>query len=764
MATTRQQRQAPPTGRRTGRRLVLTLLVLVGCAWLTTLVMLLVQLSCLTAVLAAALAARRSTGRLRAAWILIALAVGAWSAARAGSWQFAATAATLAATVGVCTLTSRTGGVIVRDLVDALILALGLVAIWPTVMPRFSSLEAGHHPGGFGHADLLADIALLCLAALATARTARRMGPELLAGTGAGALAVTDIAMHLLTPQPATIQTAALVWSGGIALLAVAAWRLPQPADQSDQLEQAAGVDGGQHSAWGSMYALPYAPLAAALVVAIVQWLHGTTLTSTTILLLLAASITLRENRRLAEAVAEGRLTLRQQALQDPVTGLGNRALFTRQLCQAMARRAETEQALAVLLCDVDAFKSVNDGMGQAFGDRVLAEVAARLRRALPESTALARLGGDEFAVLIEQLDPVEAAASAGAIGRHLQGELAADCTIDGVQVSLGVSVGMALVWPGQQPVAADEVLSRADIAMHTAKRAVRRNPVIHTDGLALPDAQDWWVRPAFESALRSGAVVPHYQPLIDLGTSRPMAFEALARWSDGGRLTQPGVFLPVAARAGLLPELMAQILRAAARDLAHWRQDPRQAHLRVAVNISPSQILDPAFPALTRQVLKQTGLAPDGLVLEITEESVLDDLDGAAQVVTSLAELGVRVWLDDFGAGYSSLSLLHRLPLEAVKLDKCLVQTIDDDPHLRRLVGGLIALSHDLGLDVIAEGIQRSGQAEVLRQLGCSLGQGFLFGPAVPQPEARALLRRPSLHSAAPTLVPAARRATPGR
>jgi EAL domain-containing protein (putative c-di-GMP-specific phosphodiesterase class I) len=247
------------------------------------------------------------------------------------------------------------------------------------------------------------------------------------------------------------------------------------------------------------------------------------------------------------------------------------------------------------------------------------------------------------------------------------------------------------------------------------------------------PNGPDRDLCPELDRALREGDVVAYYQPIVELDTGTLRTVETLARWPRPSGLTLPEVFLPVVARAGLLPLLTEHMLRVGAGQLARWRAQGRGGQLRVAVNVPPLLIVDPGFVDLVQTVLAEVGLPPDGLLLEITEEAIPGGLDAATRVVAALRETGIQVALDDVGAGCSSLAVLHRLPVDAVKLDKCLVHEVDTDPHLRRLVGGLVSLSRDLGLTVVAEGIQREGQAQVLRDLGCALGQGYLFGTPVP-------------------------------
>lgn len=706
------------------------------------------------------------------AWMGLAL-LSCWAPLPPGSLLTATSA--LLTVAAVVLIGDKTVRMRLCDAFDSFILALGLVAIWSTLhagrllpVPADVSVSASLCQVGC--------IALLAVAGLTALRDRSR--PLVLLAVAAALLAVGDLPHvayaaaqglpvegRLAAASAATSALGYLVlsWSA----LAARSRAAPQHAAPAQAVaDPLVGITQRSHH----LYALPYLPLAAAIGTAIVQHSLGASPTSTTVSLLLAATaltlarqyLTLRDNRQLADAVLAGRSDLHRQSRQDPVTGLANRVVFTSTLAHAMARQGDNGRSLAVVVCDVDGFRSLNDALGQAVGDRLLAEVATRITETVGmvgvgctgSVCTVARLGDDEFAVLLDDLHAADGACRAMTLAATLHDRLATTSVIDGVQVSLGVAVGVAVVHAHQPQARADEVLGKADVALHLAKRTVRRRPVLHHDGMSLPDERDWLLRPAFDQALRSGAVIPHFQPLVELDSGRIRAFEALARWPQGGQATGPDVFVPVAARAGLLPELATLMLRSATVQLLAWRARPDLSHLQVAVNVAPNQIADPTFPALVDRVLDEVGLPASGLVLEITEESLLDDQDGAARVISALRRLGVTVWLDDFGAGYSSLALLHRLPLQGIKLDKTLVCDIEVEPHLRRLVAGLVSLGGDLGLEVIAEGIQHWAQERTLRHLGCTLGQGFLFAPAATGAECEPLLRRPVLYSGVPRLV----------
>jgi len=234
---------------------------------------------------------------------------------------------------------------------------------------------------------------------------------------------------------------------------------------------------------------------------------------------------------------------------------------------------------------------------------------------------------------------------------------------------------------------------------------------------------------------------VPWFQPVVELAGGRLVGFEALARWTHGGEVLLPDDFLPVAGRAGMMPELTRQMLSRSVHQLLIWRRLPGHEHLTMAVNVPPSLIIDSTFPACVAAVLNAYPLEPGALIVEITEEALLTDLAMAATVAHRLRAMGVRLALDDFGAGYSSLMHLHRLPLDTLKLDRSFVQSVDTDPDGRRLLRGLVTLCRDLDLDVVAEGIERPSQLQALTEMGCRLGQGNLIGRPAPMSSHESLL-----------------------
>jgi diguanylate cyclase len=440
--------------------------------------------------------------------------------------------------------------------------------------------------------------------------------------------------------------------------------------------------------------------------------------------------LTLVDNRRLVEALATREAQLQQQAFHDPLTGLANRALFTERVQAALDRRDREGTMVSVLTCDLDDFKAVNDGLGHAAGDQLLALVARRLLGALRPSDVLARLGGDEFAVLLDDTDDPQA------VGQRIAAALGQPFRLAETTVILRASVG-AVTLDRQDPVGTvEDTLARADVAMYAAKRAGKGRFAVYTPGMTLPETRDLHLRGPLARALAAREVHAHLQPIVSLRDGSVIGYEALARWELDGVAVSPAEFVPVAARSGLMPRLTDLMLDAACREVARWvhGQDLALAfgsgrRPYVAVNVAPSELVDVRLPDRVRAALAAHEIPPQHLAIEITEDALLTDPATAQAVCASLVALGVRLSLDDFGTGYSSLAHLAALPLHTLKIDRGFVAEVDRDGGAERMARALVGLARDLGLELVAEGVERPGQAQVLRRLGCTYGQGYALG-----------------------------------
>jgi diguanylate cyclase (GGDEF)-like protein len=415
-------------------------------------------------------------------------------------------------------------------------------------------------------------------------------------------------------------------------------------------------------------------------------------------------------------------------ASHDQLTGLTNRHGFnaTREAILAMARRDNTE--LAVLGLDLDRFKAVNDTFGHAAGDQLLVLVAHRIREVVRATDVAARLGGDEFAILL----PNTNLAAAEGVARRLLDAIRLPCPIGGQIVRIGVSIGIA-VYPADGDTA-DELLRNADAALFKAKAAGRDT----WRAYASEDGRRQHARMAleldFRTAVAAGQFSLVYQPICDVATGVPVAFEALVRWNHPVRgMIPPAEFIPIAEQTGLIIPLGCWILQTACAEAATWA-----VPVRIGVNLSPAQFQDGDLVSLVKRVLADTGLAPGRLDLEVTEGLLLQDTDEVVKTMNALRAMGVRMVLDDFGTSHSNLSYLRGFPFEVVKIDQSFMRALNTGQQARALVEAILAMARALGLEVIGEGVETPEQLALLRHLQCRLVQGYLLGRPAPARETR--------------------------
>ena len=443
--------------------------------------------------------------------------------------------------------------------------------------------------------------------------------------------------------------------------------------------------------------------------------------------------IGLRENRNLLTGIRRQQAALKHQATHDPLTGLANRARFGAEL----AERLDRHRSAGVLLIDIDDFKMVNDTMGHAVGDRLLREVAERLRRHCAAADLPARLGGDEFAVLLGSDDPAYAEEAAV----RILASLGVPFSVDEHQLLTNASVGLALAGPGDS---ADEVLRNADIAMYAAKAGGKASWARFEPQMRNEMVNHARLGSELRNALIRDELFLLYQPVFDLASGRITGAEALVRWRHPVRgLVPPGDFVPVAEKSGLIVPLGSWVLRTACEQLAAWRAAcGEHAITEINVNVAARQLRDGGFVDEVARVLADTGLAPANLVLEVTESSVLEGRQ-VCDTLQALHELGVRLALDDFGTGQSSLSLVRAFPVDVLKLDKSFVDGISDGSDRGRLaVAAAVAqLAEYLQLSAVAEGIETEAQLARLREMGYRRGQGFLLARPLPADEAGLLM-----------------------
>jgi diguanylate cyclase (GGDEF)-like protein/PAS domain S-box-containing protein len=428
-------------------------------------------------------------------------------------------------------------------------------------------------------------------------------------------------------------------------------------------------------------------------------------------------------------------MQLTHQAFHDELTGLANRALFTDRVAHALAKRERDASTLAVLLLDLDDFKTVNDGLGHAAGDSMLRAVAERLAALVRPGDTTARLGGDEFAMVLVDLPHEQAALHAV---ERIIAVLAQPLVIEGKEVFVQASIGLAFAADG--PVTPEEVLRNADAAMYVVKtdgkgRYAVFQPHMHAAALHRLD-----LRADLQRALDHDEFLLHYQPIVSMETGSVVGVEALVRWMHPQRgIVAPDAFIPLAEETGLVVPLGLWVLERACRQVVEW--SITNPGISVSINVSQRQLRRGEFGGEVGDVLDATGIDPSRIALEITESAIMSDVETTIQRLQALKELGVRLAVDDFGTGYSSFSWLRQLPVDVLKIDKEFVDELGRREQGGFLVGAIIDLAHNLGLRTVAEGIERPTQLARLKDMHCDLGQGYHVGKPMPPEEVVDLL-----------------------
>jgi diguanylate cyclase (GGDEF)-like protein len=418
----------------------------------------------------------------------------------------------------------------------------------------------------------------------------------------------------------------------------------------------------------------------------------------------------------------------RREGLHDSLTGLPNRVLFMERLAQAIARNRREPAPFAVILLDLDHFRTINESLGHEAGDTLLVAVAQRLLDCSRAGDTAARLGADEFAILVHH---VTHAADAARVAERVQEGLTAPIDVDGYEVYTSASFGIALeAGAAGEP---EHLLRSADLALGAAKRAGRGrfivfDRVMHAEALA---------RLQLESELRIAAArdafVLHYQPIISLTTGQIASVEALVRWDHEERgLVPPAQFIAAAEATGIIVPVGEWVLSEACRQLRAWHEaHPEWKALSIAVNVSVRQLLRADFVDMVTRVVRECGIPAKCLTLELTESVLVERPDLILAALTMLRRAGVRVHLDDFGTGYSSLAVLDRLPLDGVKIDRTFVQMLGPEARASQFVRAMVTLAQSLRLETVGEGVSTDAQLRELRALGCTFAQGHLFAPA---------------------------------
>ena len=427
---------------------------------------------------------------------------------------------------------------------------------------------------------------------------------------------------------------------------------------------------------------------------------------------------------------------LHRLAYFDALTGLPNRALLHDRIAQAIRSGVRRESFGMLMLVDIDRFRQLNDTLGHAAGDRLLCEVAARLRASVREEDTVARHGDDDFAVLVERIGETEADALSHAehVARKLQRALQQPYALGGTEGDrhfATLSFGISLFHDGVSSL--ESLLKQAEVALYRAKQDGRDivrffNPEMQ----AVVDAHAR-LEARMHEALEANAFRLFFQPQVNR-RGVVIGAEALLRWPlDGGAMVSPAEFIPLAEDTGHIVRLGSWVLRSACAQLARWQMNETTRHLKIAVNVSARQFHQPDFVASVKDTVRAAGVDPCRLELELTESAILSDMDETIRRMNELRALGIRFALDDFGTGYSSLSYLKRLPLDQLKIDQSFVRDMAEDEGSEAIVLAILSLSHALGLEVVAEGVERPEQRDFLRHHGCDCFQGYLFGKPLP-------------------------------
>lgn len=730
-------------------------------------------LTALTAIamISALLAARAASGRLRFAWL--AFAVGRvgwvigeliWDQAAFVRHRFtfpsAADAAFLLWTVSACVglalyPSARSARVRIAQLLDGLIVATSLfIVLW---LAYLGHVFADGSPGAATFVLALgypiSDIMILTAAAIVLIRSGSAERPSLALVAG-GVICITfadgGFAYLMAKGQYGLTHPIDIGWIVGLVLITLAAG-----FSRFESVASRPNIGQVTPPSWAAMW-LPFGPLFLAGMVTFLvpeRVMQAGPVRSACVVLLVAVVsrqlIAASENRRLLSMVS-------QQALHDPLTGAANRALFGMQLDQALAHLPDGRYSVGVIILDLNDFKPVNDTLGHAGGDRLLIDVAYRLKRRVSRGT-VARLGGDEFAVLIEDTaDQIDATA------RHLMDIFVEPFVIDGSEVLIDASMGVAVASCSESCVSAEDLVKRADLAMYAGKQSCERSPQWFKPGSTGTTSRENVavrlerltrhtenVRLVHElrRSIDNDELTLAYQPKYDLVTMRIVGVEALVRWPHPSLgVIAPRQFLPLVRRNGLVRQVTEFVVETAVRDAGRWRCEWQD--VPVSINMFVPLFRDPTVVDMVLGHMTRGGLAAGSLAVETTEDLLLDDHSAARRIMAALRDSGIRVVVDDFGKGHVALSYLRDLPIDEVKLDSSLITPVLTDPRAAVLAQAVIGLVQGLGLTAVAKGIESREVATRLRDYGCDIGQGFFFSPPV---DLDHLLLLPAIYSATP-------------
>ena len=428
---------------------------------------------------------------------------------------------------------------------------------------------------------------------------------------------------------------------------------------------------------------------------------------------------------------------LRHLATHDSLTGLPNRVLLDDRLAQAVAHAERSGQSFAVMVCDLDRFKLINDSLGHRAGDELLQEVARRLSATARSIDTVARLGGDEFVIVV---NPVADRADAEAFAQRAIQAIRPPMQIAGIAIRTSPSIGIAF-YPADG-TSLDALLAHADAAMYAAKERGRNTVQCYAAGMSARTQEKVQLESDLHDAVAGGQLELHYQPKVDTETNAVYSAEALVRWRHPQRgLLQPDDFIPIAEECGLIGAIGEWVIREACRQARAWQKTGLPG-MRVAVNLSASQFRAGKLVERIRQALADAELEPEFLEVELTESAVMSDPEESIKILEQLSQMGVVLSVDDFGTGYSSMSYLRRFPIDKLKIDRSFISEVMDRPDDASIVRAIVSLAHSLRLKVVAEGVESPAQLEFLKTVGCDQYQGFHFSAPLSAGEFESLIR----------------------
>ncbi len=685
--------------------------------------------------------ARRSSGAHRLTWALLGAGIGAWAVGEA-VWSYYELVAgretpfpSLADLGYLLFPVLALGGLLARPssaysgtgrfrvLLDGTMVASALFVIsWETALGSvFHAGARNVFSLAVGLAYPIGDLLLITAAALIVVHSRLRRGDVFFVG-GLVSMALADSYFSYVSAQGSGDTTGSIAdmgWFAAFLLMGLGA--LCFEDDETERRERGESL---------VLVCLPYAFVVAGIAGAAIGLVRfGIDFVTLTVTVLAISALVARQllvvldNRRLTTALLARQQELQYQAFHDPLTGLANRALFYDRVTHALDLHRRDMRPVSLVFCDLDDFKSVNDSLGHDAGDTVLITVAERLNAVVLAGDTLARLGGDEFAVLCEDDGDIVDLAD-----RMLKA-LANPVMIQNRMVPLRASIGSSTVDPSDGSIEVEQLIKQADLAMYTAKRTGKGSAVGYTATLGRVEYNLLDKRIAFAGDLVAGRVGTALQPILTMDCA-PYAVEALARWSFDGVAVPPDQFVAMAEREGLLADLDLHVARRALTQMLQYEHLVSTPVL-TTVNLGLGRFVEANIADRLAALLDDLEVAPARLVVEITERDVLD-VEAMHNVLTALRDLGVRIAIDDFGVGQSTLSRLDAIRPDMVKLDRSFIEPLDEPGAPTTLVRGIIGLAHELGAIVVGEGIETERQFDVLRSLGCDAAQGFLLGRPV--------------------------------